>query len=100
MVAPSGDFPTKNTFSVQKLRSPIHFKNIYKKVIAKRRRPSQSLLFLKIAGVAADLLNTLLCRFGFSTLAASKRSKFKFFNIVTALGNTYESKLWQGVGYM
>ena len=29
-----------------------------------------------------------VCRFGFSTLAASKRSKIKFFNIVTALGNT------------
>ena len=27
-----------------------------------------------------------VCRFGFSTLPASKRSKF---NIVTALGNTY-----------
>ena len=30
-----------------------------------------------------------VCRFGFSTLATSKRSKF---NIVTALGNTYVRK--------
>ena len=31
-----------------------------------------------------------VCRFGFSTLAASKRSKFKFFNIVAAaLGNMH-----------
>ena len=36
--------------------------------------------WLSVCGVVS------VCRFGFSTLPASKRSKF---NIVTALGNTY-----------
>ena len=33
-----------------------------------------------------------VCRFGFSTLPASKRSKF---HTVTVLGNTYIRKLWR-----
>ena len=52
IVTPFGVNPTKKFVSIQKLSYPIHFKNIYKKVIAKRSPPSQSLLFLKIVDLA------------------------------------------------